>query len=248
MATTSPIAARFAGPELIERGRTASLRCPLYRDGGVVAASSGTLRLYRPDGTVAAEVAVTAETWGASATSPALSSEALGDGWRAEWRLVVGGTPYTFDRSAALCRRRLFPVVSEADLYRRHSDLPNLKPSGKDTYQDYLDDAWEELLHALRQKGTLPHLILSPEDLRYAHFYLTLQLIFSDFAVSQPANGVWQQTSDTYRRSYRDAIGGLSLRYAPDDGGGPGANRAASPVTFLASGGEGWQFDLWGRQ
>lgn len=247
MATTSPIAARFAGPELLERGRTASLRCPLYRDGDVVAASSGTLRIYRPDGTTAAEITVTAETWGASATSPALSSESLGDGWRIEWRLVVGGAAYTFDRMAALCRRRLHPVVSEGDLYRRHSDLPNLKPSGKETYQDYLDDSWEELLHVLRQKGTLPHLILSPEDLRYVHFYLTLQLIFADFAVSQPTNAVWQQTSDNYRRSYRDALQGLTLRYAPDDGATGGA-RAASPVTFLASGGEGWQDWLWRGQ
>jgi len=242
MSTSSPIAARFAGPELLERGRTATIRCALYRDGALVVPDSGTVAIYRSDGTLVVSAAVTVASSMATYTTPSFSAEQLGEGWRVEWMLVVAGATHTFDRPAALCRRRLFPVLVEADLVRRHSDLAALRPSSLSSYQDYLDDSWEEILHQIRQKGSLPQLIASPEDLKYVHLYRALELIFRDFAVSQSADGKWPFLAADYAKQYQQAWNQLSLKYdSNEDGKADGERRPLASVTFLASGGEGWQ-------
>lgn len=241
MAATSPLAARFAGPELLQRGAAQGISCPLYRDGALVAPSSGTVSIYRADGSqVVAAAAVSVVASIATYTTGTFSGETLGEGWRVEWLLTVSSVVYTFDRTAALCRRRLFPVVTDADLLRLHSDLTRLRPSNLTSYQDYLDLAWEELLHVVRQQGTLPNLIMSPEDLRYVHTYRTLEAVFRDFSVTaQPDK--WNVLSKEYAQKADAAFKQLSFKYDDNDDGQANTNRRpAQAVTFLADGGEWW--------
>lgn len=242
-------AARFAGPELLEQGRDNTIRCPVYRDGAVVEPSSGTVSVWSAAGTaiVAAQaVSIVSSIASFVVASTLLADLTLEEGWRVEWVLAMpDDVTHTFLRSGALCRRRLYPVITDADLIRRHSDLAELRPSGLGSYQAYLDDAWEELLHDIRQKGSLPHLIASPEDLRYAHLFRTLALIFEDFEVSAAADSKWTSLATANRDRATAAFGRLSLRYDTDeDGVADEDRRTLDPVTFLTGG--GYDPDPWG--
>lgn len=244
MAATSPLSARFAGPELLQRGAAQGISCPLYRDGALVAPSSGTISIYRADGTqVVAAAAVTVAASIATYTTGTFAGETLGEGWRVEWLLTVSGAVHTFDRQAALCRRRLFPVVTDADLIRRHSDLVAIRPPDMTSFQDYLDESWVELLHQIRQKGSIPHLVASPEDLRQVHLFLALKLVFTDFSVRFGDGSRWPTLADSYSKESQAAFKQLSLSYSSDDSGNADATRrAVQSVTFLACGGEGWDY------
>lgn len=241
--------ARFAGPEIMERGRGNLLKCPVYRDGALAMPTDtlSSLVVSRPDGTVLATVApivVTASVANHNVASATLAAETLGEGWSLLWALrMPDGITHTFRRAAALCRRSLYPVVTDADLIRRHSDLSELRPSTLDSYQPYLDEAWVEVLHLLRQRGSLPQLVCSPEDLRYVHLYRTLELVFRDFT-STASGDKWADLAAYYASEGKEAWGKLSLKYDPDeDGIADSQRRPATPVTMLSSHGRvnSWQ-------
>ena len=241
MSASDPIySAAFAGPELLQQGRTNALVCKLYRDGSLVAPSAGTCSIYRADGTLVETGSVTiASSYASFTTSSTFSTESRGEGWRVVWLLTVASISCTFDRQAALCRRRLFPVVTDADLLLRHSDLTDLRPSGLASYQPYIDLCWEELVHDIRQKGSVPHLVMGAEDLKFVLIYRVLTAIFNDFNQNNPT---WAQRAADYAARAKDAFSGLSFVYdTTDTGTADTKRRAASPVTFLASGGE-WDF------
>ena len=241
MSTSSPISARFAGPEILQKGSANTISCPLYRDGALVVATGGNVAILRADGTQAVSASVSIAANIATYTTPTFSSEALGENWRIVWTITWSGGSGVFDRMAALCRRRLFPVVTDADLLRRHSDLNNIKPPDVASFQDYLDEAWVELLHTLRQKGNFPQLILSPEDLRYVHLFRTLEAIFNDFTVRSGQGEKWPALAADYRSKAKEAFNSLSLVYSSADDGLPDSRRRpAQSVTFLAAGGDWW--------
>ncbi len=236
-------APRFAGPELIERGRTNTLTCPVYRDGALASPTTGdTVSIYRPDGSLLVTATITKVS--NVATYPLLAStmsaESYGENWVVEWALTMpDGVVHTFRRDMALCRRSLYPVVTDADLVRRHNDLAELRPSTLTSYQDYLDEAWVEMLHRLRQGGSLAQLICSPEDLRYVHLYRTLELIFRDFMVTAAADSKWATLAQSYADQGKAAWGQLAVKYDTNEDGVMDSNRRAmAPVTFLGCGGE----------
>ena len=242
--SSDPIySARFAGPELLQQDRSNSLTCPLYRENALVAPSAGgTCAIYRADGTLVESGVFTVVASVATYTTSSLASEPRGEDWRVEWTLTVSGISLTFDRMAALCRRRLFPVVTDADLVRKHSDIGDLRPSNLTSYQDKIDGEWEELLHDIRQKGSIPHLVMAPEDLKFVLLYRVLAAIYSDFNASN--NPTWMKRADDYRALADKAFKELSFKYDTSDSGVADIQkRSASPVTFLASGGDwGWQW------
>ncbi len=248
-AADTEYAARFVGPELIERGRANALTCPVYRDGSLVSPtqSGSSITIWNKAGEAVVDAeAITVSGLPASAsyTTGTLSAQSLGDRWQVEWMLIIDGTPYKFRRDAALCRARLHPVITDLDLYARHRELSDLK-GDQSSYQAWIDEAWAELLHMLRQKGSLPHLVMSPEDLRLAHVFLTLQGVFLDFQTSGGNDSKWGQLATFYSERFRSTFGNLSLKYDTDDDGKADSGRRAVPsVTFL--GGHGT--DPWGRR
>lgn len=212
--------ARFLGPETIERARTQTLTCPVYWGGGLVAPSSGTVTIYDASGSAivsAAAVTITSSVATYSLSSASIPATlTLGDGWLVEWALTISGIVHTFRTDAALCYRRLYPVVTDADLLRRHTDLSALKPSTETSYQDYLDEAWAQICARLVSQGRRPWLILSPSDLREAQMTRTLGLIFRDFASSM-GEGKYSQMADYYDQAYEQAWRNLNFRYAEDE-------------------------------
>ena len=233
------ISARFAGPDLLEQGRVNALQCALYQAGALVApASGGSCSIYRADGTmVETGVAIVSSSIATFSTST-LTSEVRGEGWRVVWVLTVGGEARTFDRMAALCRRRLFPVVTDADLFRKHPDLSDLMPSSMASYQPKIDDAWEELIHDVRQKGSIPHLVMGAEDLKFVLLYRVLGNVYFDFNQGNP---LWSERAAHYRTLAKQAFDGLSFVYDTTDRGAADAQkRSLSPTTMLCDPGNGW--------
>jgi len=235
--------ARFLYPTMVERGRSNLIKCAVYRSGLLAAPSAGTVTLYNEDGSPVVDgAAVTVSGSVAQYTIPAgtIAGLTLGDGWIVEWSLTMpDGVVHTYRNEAALVRRALYPVVTDADLYRRVSSLDpsgNTPLSSATTYQEHRDEAWTAIQNRLIAAGNRPNLVTSPTALREAHLLLTLALIFEDFATR--LNDAYEGRADAYRRQYDQEFRRVQLKYDTDDDGTPdfGGRRSAVPTVWLGSG------------
>ena len=233
--------ARFELPTLIEQGRANSLTCRTYRGGELAAPSSGTVTVYDASNTAlisAAAVTVTNSVATYSLASATVSASARSAGWRIEWALVMpDGITHRFRNDAALCKSLLYPAVTEADLYRVASSLDPRGPAcihSEPSFEAKLDEAFTQLESRLIERGNRPNLILSPSALREAHLYLTLALIFEDFATR--LNPAYEARAMGYREAFKDALERFNFVYdTGDDGAADGGAtvRRGKPVLWL---------------
>jgi len=240
--------ARFTTPTFIERGRDNVIKCAVYLSGSLVAPSSGTVTVYDEDRAAvvsAAAVTVSGDVAQYTVTAATLDGVSLDDGWQVEWSLAMpDGVTHTFRNDGALVRAALYPVLTDADLYRRVSSLD---PSGNDaitnetTFQDPRDEAWTAIQLRLIAMGNRPNLVISPTALREAHLLLTLAYIFED--LSTRLNEAYADRAEMYRRHYDQEFKRLTFKYDADDDGqaDAGSRRNAVPTTWLGSGVRRWQ-------
>lgn len=235
--------ARFDGPETLEYGvASQTIRCRVYRDGALVAPTSGTLTVWNGSGQKvidAAAITVASSIATYAVTSAMLAAQTYSDGWRFEWTLTLTGdsTPATFRNDGSLVYRRLYPVVTDADILRMHSDMTRRLPSTKTSYQDYLDEAWIVVETELLKRGRRSYLNISPSSLRQWHIYLTMSGIFRDFAVGGEASAEWQMMLH-YEELARNEYATLTFPEAALDGTGPGGTHrrtGARPTTWLTA-------------
>lgn len=241
MATTDTLyVARFElAAELLDHGRDNLLKCRVYRDGAPVAPTAGVtsvLTLKDPSGTVvvnAAAVTVAASVAQYNVTAAMLAAYTTpSEGWLVQWSLLMADAiVHTFSTVAMLVLHPLYPVVTEADLYRRASALD---PSGtapitsRTHFQPFLDEAFILIENRLIEAGNRPWLVISPGALREAHTLLTLALIFEDLA--SRLNEAHEVRAVSYRNQFEDAWRRLKLRYERSDGQPDmSSSRGASP-------------------
>jgi hypothetical protein len=100
-------------------------------------------------------------------------------------------------------RRGLYPDI---DLTATYSDLDSLRPSSLSSYQQYIDDAWYQILRRIRNRGMgYEYLMMSPEAFFESHRHLSLYLIFRDFHSSLgQSNGRYLDLANEHYRLYRD--------------------------------------------
>ena len=238
------------GLEQIERGRANALKCPVYRDGALVAPSaSGVFTLYDPAGVavVTGTAPVAASVAGYSLASSSVSSHVYGDGWAVEWALPMpDSVTHTFRTDAALCRRILYPVVSDVDLFAR---VPGLSPSAAapltraTTYQDRIDEAWRMLTRRLLIEGHLPWLTTDAHAFREAHLTLSLSLVFRDLATrTEQADGLFASEATRYATEYEQAYRSTRIRVDRDEDGAPDSTtRKPASSTIWFGGGAPWR-------
>ncbi|MBT7101755.1 hypothetical protein HN937_30540 [Candidatus Poribacteria bacterium] len=224
--TETRYSARFQMPDLLEQGRDNATQCPAYLDGALAEPSSGTVTVFNAAGTEvvsAAAVVVSGSIATYTVLAAALAAENLEEGWVVEWALVMPDlVTHTFRNSAACVRRRLYPSITDLDLFRRESSL---NPAGNDPvttladYQDFIDEADVDVQQRLIQKGNRPNLITDPSTLRPVWLYLTLSLVFEDMATRQ--NETWAAKAAHYRDMYEREFSRLSVLYDGDDDGMP---------------------------
>lgn len=232
---------RFNGPHIFQKGIAGSLTAPVYLDGGEVAASGATIKIYRPDGTEfsagSVAFAVFPVRWTWLATD--FDDEAVGEGWIFEWTITTStGWEFVARNDGALVYRQLFPVLTDADLYRRHHDLdPSVAGSIAGTnadYQEYIDEAWRTINDKLIGMGRRPWLSMSPTAFRPLHLYMTLELIFRDFATSMGDGGKYYDLAVMYGDMAKDEWPKLNyLEDTDNDGKLDDARRRASAVSTI---------------
>lgn len=214
---------RALGPVYLERDRPTTLTLPLCSAGALAAPSSGTITIYDGSNTAivnAAAVTITSSIATYVLLAATVSTKTLGVGWRVEWTLTMpDACEHVYRQTASLVRCRLGPVVTDADLLARHTDLASYRPSGQSSWQQYVEEGWREVVSRLEGMGRRPYLVLSPEALRQVHLYETLTLICRDLAGAGDPQNRWTALSETYRREAEGAWGRLALVYDEDDDG-----------------------------
>ena len=240
--------ARFRSTETLERGRTQTISCPTSRAGATATPTSGTVTISRPDGTVLVSSAVTVATIATySLTGATTTAEALGEGWLIEWALVMpDAVTHTFRQDAALCRRALYPVVSQDDLTQRHSDLPSLLGASA-SYQPYIDEAWWTIGNRLIGAGRRPYLVIQPSALRECHLMLALHLVFIDYSTSAGDGGRWQALAAHYLSAYEQSYGALKFSYDEADDNRIDPTKKKSASSQIWTNGRGLSHASWTR-
>ena len=240
--------ARFRSTETLERGRTQTISCPTSRAGATATPTSGTVTISRPDGTVLVSSAVTVATIATySLTGATTTAEPLGEGWLIEWALVMpDAVTHTFRQDAALCRRALYPVVSQDDLTQRHSDLPSLLGASA-SYQPYIDEAWWTIGNRLIGAGRRPYLVIQPSALRECHLMLALHLVFIDYSTSAGDGGRWQALAAHYLSAYEQSFGALKFSYDEADDNRIDPTKKKSASSQIWTNGRGLSHASWTR-
>jgi hypothetical protein len=229
----APVTVRTPSSLELTRAASNALTAPLYRDGAAVTATAVTASLVDGSGTAVATggtLAAGVATW---SLTPA-ATLTLGIGYRVEWQITHAGGIVLHQTSAAIVRRALYPVITDADLYRREPLLnpaaPGyLGPVGLTTWQDYIDEAWTELLARIWSQGSRPALVMSPEVLRAPHLYLTLAIAMRAMARD------YDPRAELYHGLFESAWSSLRWVYDSDDDGAPddeGQRVAGSPTLW----------------
>ena len=245
-----PYAPQIKIIELLERGKAQETTLPIYRDGALVTVSAVSYTLYKPDETTIKDGATgtypgNVPTFSHSAGDMA-SSLSLGEGYMQEWTVTIGGSPFTFRRMAAIVRRRLYPVISDVDLFSTYKQLSSLMPSSITSYQDYIDEAWYTIIQKMRQEGGgLEYLVMTSESFRQAHLNLSLYYIFRDFHSSLgQSNGRYLDLANEMYRQFLGEWKQINFVYdTGHDGFADDANERISkqPVIYLNRSGSNWR-------
>lgn len=245
--------ARFASPELIERGKAQRLTCEIQYGGAVIRPVSGTLTIR--DGGNVSVVDAAAVTVGdddgiayydlAAATVP--DTMAVSQHWLVEWTLTFAdGQVHTFRRPAHLCLRRLYPVATVNDVVRRHrADLQQLLNRGQDL-QSYGDDAWDTLMFRFLGGGREPQKVMSPDRFAEVHKALWLHRIFLDATLNGEGDK-YAVLADYWGKQYEVAWTDLRITFDRNEDNlppNPGERgEAANPPLMLSAGPVGrWRY------
>lgn len=230
--------------EVLERGKSATTILSVYEDGVAVVPASATFRLLDEDGDeviseAAASVSVGGELSYAISAGQLPSSLSYSDSWLIEWKTTLSsGAVHTFRRPAALAKSRLYPVVSDIDLLTHYSDLNSIRPSSLTSWQNYIDEAFIEIIHRLRAEGNFEYLIISNQMLRSITMDYTFYLIWKDMDSSGLGEGRYLQLSELHRKNFEGGIKRLKFRYDMDQDGHadePDGMRAAKAQIFTAN-------------
>ena len=235
--------ARFQMPELIEKGKNNTLTLEVWLDGVIIAhlLTMGSVSIYDNAGKTIVSGGIAGTPTGLSFDVPAAALEPhdYNQGWVVEWSCIIPGHgEYIFRNEAALVRRKLYPVVTDQDLFRRASSLDPNGPNPITTqtnFQDYLDEAWVTIQLRLWSAGNRPNLIMSPSSMRDCHLFLTLNLIFTD--LSTRLNEAYQDIADRYQEQFEAAWTNTRFIFdVEEDGTPPDESRKGASSVFWLNG------------
>ena len=237
------LALALPAPYLLQREASNTLTAPLRYGaaGAVVAPSSGTITITRPDGTALASAAsVTISSSIATYTLTPSAAEVLGSGWTVVWELTVDGAAYTLRQSAYLCKYVPPNVIAATDLYVRMPELAlRVPPAQSDRaggsgvgWQPQIDAAYYELIQRLISDGQRPWQIR--EVTGYREWLLCRALQLAVGTIPSSGDDAWRQARTDAYHAFTRADGQLRLQYDTDS---PGFRRTAGPVVTLAPAG-----------
>ena len=227
--------------QVLERGKAVTVKLPVYRDGALHPPSSGTYTLLDEGGNKvidAQAVTITDSIAEYDIAAIALpTTKHLSDGWLEKWSLVGGdGYTYDFQRTAALARTSLYPVISDDDFTILYSDLASIRPASLTSYQNVIDESWYQLIQRIRMQGNIEYLILDSQALRQAHINLALYLIFRDMDIGM-GEGRWFELAKEHQALYEAEYNRINFRYDEDQDGqlDDSRRRAIRPIMYTSA-------------
>lgn len=239
------VAPRIRVVEIFRRASIYDIELPVYRDGDLVQPHSGTVALLSNDGSTifSAAVVISGNIAGYTVLASDIPEDTpLGEGYRLQWTLVIHhgshDDTYTFNQPAAIARSRIYPVISDLDLEAQYSDLASIRPSALTSYQQYIDEAWYQILDRLRMMGNIEYLILDPQVLRMPHIDLACYLIFKDMDSSGLGEGRYLDLAQEHRKNFETGLKRCNFRYDTEHTGrmdDPNRRRAAQPVIYTSA-------------
>lgn len=217
---STPYASNIKIVELLERNKAQITELKIFRNGSQVVPTAGTYSLKKPNGDYIVDGA-TANIDGEGTLSYSHTTQQLnenlelGEGYLLEWSITISNVIHVFRRTGAVVLRRLYPVVSDMDLTQTYSDLEDLRPSSMSSYQQYIDEAWFQIINRIRNHGAgFEYLIMSPEVFRSPHINLSLYYIFRDFHSSlAQTGGRYLELATEHQRLYNSEIENISYQY-----------------------------------
>lgn len=226
------LSSHLRGPFTFVKNLSTTISVPIYDDGVLANASSGTYQILDADFNVKESGSMTIVS--NVATLTATSTLPYGDRYRITFSITLSdGREVKPENELYVVRQAFYPVVSSVDLYARSPGLDPSSVSPHSSYTDFnnfLDEAWYTLMNRLISKGNRPHLILSNTALREAHILLTLGMIYEDF--STRLNAEWGEKANAYNKAYEVAWDSLVFRYEDEQKNTRRKN--ASPTIWLA--------------
>lgn len=234
----SQFSTNFNLPQFLQRGKAHTIECPVYLNGALVAPSLGTISIVNPQGVevVNSSVSIVGSIATYAISASAFNSYSPSEKWQVIWTLTISGEVHYFERLASLVRRVLQCPVSDADVFRRHS---NLDPDAENsivgnlaTVQTYIDDAWVVVNQKLIEEGNRPNLISDSSALALPTLYQTLTLIFRDLSTT---DGNQLSLAELYENKFTESWAKLSLVYDENNDGliNDGGRRASrQPYLF----------------
>lgn len=230
MSTQQPTV-RLASYVAIERGVDTVLTAPVWLSGAVLAAVSAVARVYTDSNELVDTY--TATVPGGIATITVLAADTAtrspASGWRVEWDITTASSVIRAHTTAVLCRRLLYPVVTDVDLYRMQPQLDPaaLMPITRNVnFQQYIDESWQQIEDRLLQSGRRPWLVMDPGAFRTVHLHLALALVFESLMTSE--GSVNSEKARMYRGQFEAAWSKLNFAYDLDDDGQEDPNKQAA--------------------
>ena len=239
-----PYSAQIRHVELIERNKTQVQLFKVYRSNAQIVPTAAKYTLQKPNGDKiidknTASINVSGNITYALNATEIPETLSLGEGYVEEFHVTIDGVEYIFRRMASLCLRKLYPVISDADLVQIHTDLEALRPSTLTSYQTYIDDAFYQILRKIRSQGMgYEYLVMSPESLYDVNRSLALYLIFKDFHSSISAEGRFLELAQDYYKIYLEEFNSINWLYDQSHEKKPtDANRrkAGRPVIYTTA-------------
>lgn len=225
--------ARHSLPRMIERGTTTTLDLTLYdADGAGITPSSGTLTITDGGRTIVDAAAVTAAATSTYSLAGATTAdEPLSVRWLELWSMVISGVTYTFRRPAYLCRRLIYPVITDTDLTDLYADVVAILPSGTSDWSEKREAAWGMILRELIKRGKNPGDVIDSFALLDMHRHLTLALIYGEAAISVGTDGRYAERSTYHLDAYRREWDTVTYTYDADRDGAIDAGEQDTPAT-----------------
>jgi len=227
-------------PQFLVRAQAQTLSAPMRHGaaGSLVAPASGTVSVYRPDGTalVSAAAITVVDSVATYALAAPAATEALGSGWSLIWTLLVGTDTYVHRETAYLCEYVPPAVVSVIDLLGRLPELRYRVPASQSTdrgdgtgWQPQIDATYYELLQRLLDDGRSPWLIT--ECTGYREWMIARAGQRCVQAIPAAPDSTWAQAAKDLAFEVRSAEGRLRFRYSSEPST---VRRGGSPLIRLS--------------
>jgi hypothetical protein len=158
-------------------------------------------------------------------------------GYVEEWSLTIDGVAYPpIRREAYIVRSDLYPTITTTDLYSVLSILETQLPRGMSDYQDYIDEAWNQIISRLVSMEAYPQVIVSSWAFRTCHIYWAMALIAEDFSQEESSQGKWTQAAERYRKKAVEEFDLVQFRTDRDEDGGSDANKDTTATVLYTTG------------